>query len=57
MKYPIHTLSQPVVDTEAKKIADAIKTGGYVANKAAIETAKRIAERRKLKENTDVSKR
>ncbi|MFB2895554.1 hypothetical protein ACE1CI_21825 [Aerosakkonemataceae cyanobacterium BLCC-F50] len=33
--------------SEAKKIADAIKSSGYVANDAAIATAKRIADRRK----------
>ncbi|MCL1475998.1 hypothetical protein [Argonema antarcticum] len=56
MKYPLNTVSQPVVGSEAKKIARAIKSGGYVANEAAITTAKRIAERRST-ENTDVSKR
>ncbi|HEY9850885.1 MAG TPA: hypothetical protein V6D28_15565 [Leptolyngbyaceae cyanobacterium] len=57
MKYPFYTISQPVVGSEAKKIADAIKTGGYIANEAAIATAKRIAERRKLREETDATKR
>ena len=47
MQYPFNTISQPVVGSEAKKIAHAIKPGGYVANEAAIATAKRIAECRK----------
>lgn len=47
MQYPLHTVSQPVVGLEARKLARAIKLGQYVANPAAITTAKRIAERRK----------
>jgi hypothetical protein len=47
MQYPLHTVSQPVVGEEARKLARAIKSGQYIANPAAIATAKRIAERRK----------
>ena len=47
MQYPFYTLSKPVVGSEARKLALAIKSGGSVSNEAAIATAKRIAERRK----------
>ncbi|MFM7885537.1 MAG: hypothetical protein ACKPCM_02330 [Pseudanabaena sp.] len=52
MKYPFYTLSKPVVGSEAKKLALAIKTGGSISNEAAIATAKRIAERRKNRKMT-----
>ena len=52
MKYPFYTLSKPVVGSEAKKLALAIKTGGSIYNEAAIATAKRIAERRKNRKIT-----
>ena len=57
MKYPLHTISQPVMGCEAKKIAHAIKSDGYVTNKAAIDTVKRITERRRLRDKSDASKR
>ena len=50
MHYPFYTLSKPVVGSEAKKLALAIKSGGSVSNDAAIATAKRIAERRKKRQ-------
>ncbi|MGI0489626.1 hypothetical protein ACN4EK_29770 [Pantanalinema rosaneae CENA516] len=43
MQYPLHTVSQPVSGDEARKLARAIKLGQYIANPAAIATAKRIA--------------
>ena len=46
MKYPLHTVSKPVSGSEVQKLAHAIKTGGYVANEAALALAKRIADRR-----------
>jgi hypothetical protein len=49
MKYPLHTVSKPVSGSEAKKLADAIKSGGYVANEAALSLAKRIVARRRRK--------
>ena len=52
MKYPLHTQSMPVVGHEAQKLLSAIDQGEYVANDAAIATAKRIAERRKAREGS-----
>ena len=46
MKYPLHTVSQPVSGSEVQKLAHAIKSGGYVANEAALALAKRIVARR-----------
>lgn len=46
MKYPLHTVSKPVSGSEIQKLAHALKTGGYVANEAALALAKRIAARR-----------
>jgi hypothetical protein len=46
MKYPLHTVSKPVSGSEVQKLAHALKTGGYVANEAALALAKRIAARR-----------
>lgn len=47
MKYPLHTVSQPVVGSEAEKIINAIKSGESISNPEIVATAKRIAERRK----------
>ncbi len=55
MKYPLGTVSKPVLGKEARKLARAVKSDGYVANEAAIAVAKRIAERRRLREATHVS--
>lgn len=55
MQYPLHTVSQPVVGREAKKLARAIKLGKYVANSAAIATARRIAERRRRRQEVDAA--
>jgi hypothetical protein len=46
MKYPLHTVSKPVSGSEVQKLAHALKSGGYVANEAALALAKRIAGRR-----------
>ncbi|MEG4343905.1 hypothetical protein QUB70_11530 [Microcoleus sp. A003_D6] len=46
MKYPLHTVSQPVSGSEVKKLAHAIKSGGDVANQAALALATRIIARR-----------
>ena len=46
MKYPLHTVSKPVSGSEVQKLAHALKSGGYVANEAALALAKRIAARR-----------
>ncbi|MFB2835162.1 MAG: hypothetical protein WBV73_29590 [Phormidium sp.] len=46
MKYPLHTVSKPVSGSEVEKLANAIKSGGYVANEAALALAKKIADRR-----------
>ena len=46
MKYPLHTVSKPVSGSEVEKLANALKSGGYVANEAALDLAKRIVARR-----------
>lgn len=50
MKYPLHTVSKPVSGSEVEKLANAIKSGGYVANEAALALAKKIADRRHSKD-------
>jgi predicted NAD/FAD-binding protein len=50
MKYPFYTQSMPVVGSEAERLLSAIDQDCYVANDAALATAKRIAERRKARE-------
>jgi hypothetical protein len=47
MKYPFHTLSKPVAGSEAEKLAQAIQSGGHVANETALALMKKIADRRK----------
>lgn len=47
MQYPFHTESKPVSGSEAEKLAQALESGGYVADEAALELAKRIAARRR----------
>lgn len=49
MNYPIHTVSQPVLGSEVKKLAQAFKNGGYIANEAALALAERIVARRHQK--------
>ena len=46
MRYPLHTVSKPVSGSEVEKLANALKSGGYVANEAALDLAKRIVARR-----------
>jgi len=46
MKYPLHTVSKPVSGSDVQKLAHALKSGGYVANEAALDLAKRIVARR-----------
>ncbi|WP_169739277.1 hypothetical protein [Dyadobacter crusticola] len=53
MKFVTNTLSKPVVGKEAKKLIKAIKTDGHVANEQAMETIRRIVDRR-AKQNTNV---
>lgn len=55
MDYPLNTVSQPVTGSQARKIAIAIKSGGYVTNERAIALAKEIAERRRQKKTTNAS--
>lgn len=50
MNYPLGTVSKPVSGKEARKFVRAVKSDGYVANEVAIASAKRIAERRSLRE-------
>ncbi|RUT02696.1 hypothetical protein DSM106972_056160 [Dulcicalothrix desertica PCC 7102] len=50
MDYPLGTVSQRVTGDEARKIAHAIMSGGYVANETAIALSKKIAERRRQKQ-------
>ncbi len=49
MKYPLHTVSKPVSGSEAEKLAQAIQSGGYIANEAALALMQQIAERRRRK--------
>jgi hypothetical protein len=51
MKYPFYTQSMPVVGSEAERLLSAVDQDRYVANDAALATAKRIAERRKARSN------
>ncbi|MBD2152850.1 hypothetical protein H6F44_22455 [Pseudanabaena sp. FACHB-1277] len=54
MKYPLHTVSKPVTGSAAKKLAEAIKSGGFVANESALALVKRIMARRQ--ERIDAAK-
>ncbi|WP_310418007.1 hypothetical protein [Chamaesiphon sp. OTE_8_metabat_110] len=47
MKYPFHTVSKPVSGSETQKLAQAIQSGGHVANETALALMKQIAARRK----------
>jgi len=49
MKYPIHTVSKPVSGSEVQKLAHAFKSGGYIANEAALALAERIVVSRRQK--------
>jgi hypothetical protein len=44
MKHSGDTVSKPVVGREAEALAQAIKTGGYLANEQAWATIQRITE-------------
>lgn len=46
MKFISNTVSKPVVGKEAKKLVKAIRENRHVANEQAMETIKRIADRR-----------
>jgi hypothetical protein len=54
MKYPLHTQSKPVSGLAAKKLLEAIDTGGAVVNDRMIILAKRIvaASRRKTQKHS-----
>jgi hypothetical protein len=45
MKYPFHTVSKPVSGSEAEKLAQAIQSGGHLANEVALALMKKIADR------------
>jgi hypothetical protein len=47
MKYPLHTQSKPVSGLAAKKLLEAIDSGGAVVNDRMLALAKRIAARRR----------
>ena len=47
MKFVTNTVSKPVAGKEAKKLTKALKKGGHVANRAAMETIERIARQRR----------
>ena len=51
MKYPLHTVSKPVSGSEAAKLAQAIQSGGHIANEVALALMKKIADRRRKSEN------
>jgi len=46
MKFVTNTVSKPVAGKEAEKLTKALKKGGHVANRTALETIERIAKRR-----------
>ena len=48
MKFISNTVSNPIVGKEAKKLIKAVKADGHVANEQAMETIKRIVERRSI---------
>jgi hypothetical protein len=47
MKYLLHTQSQPVSGESAKKLLEAINSGGVIINDRVLALAKRIATRRR----------
>jgi hypothetical protein len=47
IKYPFHTVSKPVYGSEAEKLAQAIQSGGHIANETALTLMQQIAARRK----------
>lgn len=49
MKYPLQTQSKPVSGMAAKKLLEAIDSGGAVVNDRMLALAKRIAARRRRK--------
>jgi hypothetical protein len=55
MKYPLHTVSKPVSGSKVQKLAQALKSGAYVANEAALALAKRIAARRHRQKAANVA--
>lgn len=46
MKFVTNTVSKPVTGKEAEKLTKALKKGGYVANRTALETIARIVKQR-----------
>ena len=46
MKFVTNTASKPVAGKEAEKLTKALKKGGHVANRTALETIERIAKQR-----------
>ncbi|NQE32639.1 hypothetical protein [Microcoleus asticus] len=56
MKYLLHTVSKPVSGSEVQKLARALKSGGYVANEAALDLAKRIVARRYRRKAVNATK-
>ncbi|MBC8084715.1 MAG: hypothetical protein H7Z21_16070 [Hymenobacter sp.] len=47
MKFIANTVSKPVAGKEAEKLTKALKKGGHVANRTALETIERIARQRR----------
>ena len=47
MKYPLHTQSKPVSGLAAKKLLEAIDSGGAIVNDRMLALAKRIAAHRR----------
>lgn len=46
MKFITNTVSKPVVGKEAEKLTKALKKGGHVANRTAMQTIERIVKQR-----------
>ncbi|CAC5344360.1 MULTISPECIES: hypothetical protein [Planktothrix] len=55
MKYPLHTVSKPVSGSEVQKLAHAFKSGGYIANEAALALVERIANRRRRQKSANAA--
>jgi hypothetical protein len=47
MKYPLHTQSKPVSGLAAKRLLEAIDSGGAIVNDRMLALARRIAARRR----------
>ncbi|WP_106596449.1 hypothetical protein [Dyadobacter jiangsuensis] len=56
MKYTGNTISKPVTGKSAEKLAEAVKSGTYVSNKAARETIQQILDHKRQQITPDAAK-